>query len=190
MAKETTKTRTDGIPASTSTREGQLPTTAAVPPVGPSSDAGLAPADGAAMKVTTEAATQPVLETVQTSTTPAGEPRSAEIEPQMPRSTAFRNRLAGSVFDPAFPGSGRSTYAGTLPARERVLASGERIAITAVAPDTETREFTATIRILKSKVLYEPGALVPLTRRDFEAKRSRSSVLERFFEDGLEGSAD
>ena len=142
------------------------------------------------MKVTSEAATQPVLETVQTSTSPDGEPRSAEIEPQMPRSAAFRARTAGSVFDPGFPGSGRSTYAGTLPARTRVLPGGDRIAITAVAPDTETREFTATIRILKSKTLYEPGAMVPLTRRDFEAKRSHGSVVERFFEDGLEVAAE
>ncbi|ORE85734.1 hypothetical protein [Aurantimonas sp. 22II-16-19i] len=190
MAKDTTKTRTDDLRASTSTSTGQLPTTAVVPPVGPAADGGTLPADSAAMKVTTETATRPGIETVQTSTTPSGEPRSAAIEPQMPRPAAFRSRAAGSVFDPAFPASGRSTYAGTLPARERVLAGGERIAITAVAPDTETREFTATIRILKSKVLYEPGALVPLTRRDFEAKRSRSSVLERSFEDGLEASAD
>lgn len=190
MAKDTTKTRTDGIPASASTSTGQLPATAAVPPVGPSANEGTPPADGAAMKVTTETATQPVLETVQTSTTPSGEPRSAEIEPQVPRSAAFRAAQTLARGGKLVASAVRSTYAGTLPARERVLASGERIAITAVAPDTETREFTATIRILKSKVLYEPGALVPLTRRDFEAKRSRSSVLERSFEDGLEASAD
>ena len=137
-----------------------------------------------AVKVTTEAAIQPVIETVQTSTTPGGEPRSAEIEPQRPRSAAFRaaETLARGG---QLAAAGRSTYAGTLPARTRVMPGGERIAISAVAPDTETREFTATIRILKSKTLYEPGAMVPLTRRDFEAKRSRGSVVERFFEDGL-----
>ncbi|NDW04067.1 hypothetical protein [Jiella pacifica] len=186
MAKDTTKPRgTDSTPPAAS---GAAPTT--LDAAATAAAAAEAAQESGAMKVTSEAATQPVLETVQTSTSPDGEPRSAEIEPQMPRSAAFRARTAGSVFDPGFPGSGRSTYAGTLPARTRVLPGGERIAITAVAPDTETREFTATIRILKSKTLYEPGAMVPLTRRDFEAKRSHGSVVERFFEDGLEVAAE
>lgn len=181
MAKDTTKPRgNDGTP----------PAASGVAPATPDATATAAAAAAAAqdsgtLKVTSEAATQPLLETVvQTSTTPGGEPRSAEIEPQRPRSAAIRAAETLALGE-RLGAAGRSTYAGTLPARTRVLPGGERIAISAVAPDTETREFTATIRILKSKVLYEPGAMVPLTRRDFEAKRSRGSVAERFFEDGL-----
>ncbi|TFF20535.1 hypothetical protein E3C22_16635 [Jiella endophytica] len=186
MVKDTSKTRTaNTLLASTTAASNPPPASPATPAAANPAVTGTPPADAPAVKVTTEAATQPVLESVQTSTGPTGEPRSAEIEPQLPRSAAFRAR-ADASFDPEFSATGRSTYAGTLPAKTRVLASGERIEISAVAPDTETRKFTAAIRILKSKVLYEPGAKVPLTRIDFEAKRSRGSILERFFEDGEE----
>lgn len=189
--KDTTRTQPVGDKPVTTPPTGGPPAgtpPAGAPPVNSPAAAAAAAAEGGAVKVTQQAAMAPIVERVQTTDSPTGEPTSAEIRPEQPQSAVFRNALARDAFGrpaaAAIAEARRATYAGTLPAKTRVLAGGERIALSARESDTQTREFTATIRILKSKALYEPGAPVPLTRSDFEAKRRSGAILERSFEDG------
>ena len=75
---------------------------------------------------------------------------------------------------------------GTRRPRTRVLPGGETVEDTAPGDNPVVRTFTAASRILRDGVLYEVGAPVPLTLREFEAKRRAGAVAEPLFMDGAE----
>ncbi|RLQ88910.1 helix-hairpin-helix domain-containing protein [Notoacmeibacter ruber] len=131
-------------------------------------------------KETTITATAPVTETVDASVTPDGEVRSAELRAETVRpvdpavTAALRERRA------------RRDYAGSLPATSRVLPDGEEVELGSANEDGQERRFTASVRIMRSKKLYEPGAPVPLTYREFVVKRDGRSIVETDWADGLE----
>ncbi|MGX1100483.1 hypothetical protein [Amorphus sp. MBR-141] len=75
---------------------------------------------------------------------------------------------------------------GTRRPRTRVLPGGKTVEDAVPGDDPLVRTFTAASRILRDGVLYEVGAPVPLTFREFAAKRRAGAVAEPLFMDGAE----
>ena len=125
-----------------------------------------------AQKVTQATATAPVIETVDPSLGPSGEPRSAEI-----KATVGPSRVP--LAEPR-----REAFSGILPATARVTADGRTTELSRSDEDRTERVFTAATRILRSKKLYEPGAPIPLTIKEFRPKAAGGSIVERDWFDG------
>mgnify|MGYP003636870268 CR=1 FL=1 len=86
----------------------------------------------------------------------------------------------------ALRAAANSLRGGARRPRVRVLPSGKTVEDTVPGDDPLVRTFTAASRILRDGVLYEVGAPVPLTLREFEAKRRAGAVAEKIFLDGAE----
>lgn len=118
-----------------------------------------------------------------------------EIEPKAPKAEmpaeteAAATEEATLVADASRPLQARRAAANALRGgarrpRVRVLPSGKTIEDTVPGDDPLVRTFTAASRILRDGVLYEVGAPVPLSLREFEAKRRAGAVHEPIFMDG------